>query len=183
MSVENENLIRIQRISRRIQRVLWLALAIPPLAVSWYWLFYNDLPPNAQAAARLDILIVGPVPALSRLAAFGISMASAAISMWGVYVLIRLFRLYESGRIFCAENVACFGTIGRVLIAQALANLLMVPMLSVVLSLHNPAGQKQLAFSFGSGSIFLFLAGCVVLVIAAVMEEGRKLEEDRRLTI
>ncbi|MCR9143502.1 MAG: DUF2975 domain-containing protein [bacterium] len=183
MTDENQNLSRIRRISRRLQRLLWIALAIPPLALLYYWGFHHTLPPETQAGARLGIVIVEPLPAALRTLAFGLTMAGASISMWGVYALIRLFRLYESGRIFLAENVACFRTIGRVCIAQAAANVLLVPVLSVILTLNNPAGQKQLALSFGSGSFFLLLAGGVILVIAAVMEEGRKLEEDRQLTV
>ncbi len=183
MNLENPDLARIRRLSRRIQRLLLLAMLIPPLALAWYWTFYNTLPADAQAGPRLDILIVGPVPALSRAAAFGVSMAAACVFLWGLWTLVRLFRLYESGRIFEMENVACFRTLGRVFIGQAAANLMLPPLLSVILTLHNPAGQKQLALSFGSGVFFLFLAGAIVLVIASVMEEGRKLEEERRLTI
>lgn len=183
MDIENPNLVRIQIISRRIQRVLLVAMLIPPIVLACYWIFYNEVPASAQAGPRLDISIVGAVPGFSRAMAFCVTMASASIGLWGVYTLIRLFRLYESGRIFGAENVACFRTFGRVLIAQAIANVVMTPILSVILTLHNPAGQKQLALSIGSGPLMAILAGFIVLVIAAVMEEGRKLEEDRRLTV
>lgn len=183
MNAENENLKRIQRISRRIQRVLAAAMFALPLALAAYWFFYNDLPAAAQAGARIGVLIVGPVAGPLRLLAFAITMISAGVTLWGCYTLRRLFRLYASGRIFDAENAVCFRRLGWIFIVQVLANLITVPGLAVTLSAQNPPGQKQLAFSIGSGELGGLLAGAMILVIAAVMEEGRKLEEDQRLTV
>jgi hypothetical protein len=183
MDHESSNLQRIQRISRRLRWLIRFALLLAPLALALYWLTYNDLPPAAQAHGRIGVTIAGPVPALSRFAAFWISMIPTGSALWGLWILRTLFRLYESGRIFEEENVRCYRTIGRIFILHVIARVAAVPMLAIALSLHNPPGQKQLAFSLGSGEVFGLLAGCVILVIAAVMDEGRKLDLEQRLTV
>ena len=177
------NFARIQRLSRRLQFVCTVALLLPPIILALYWAFYNDLPPAAQAHHRVGILVVGVLQPAVRALAWAVCLLPAGVTMYGLWLLRRLFVFYERGQIFEIENVRCFRGLGRVLLAQAAANVLAVPLLAVVLSSGNPPGQKQLAFSFGSGELMILLLGCVVLVIAAVMEEGRRLAEEQRLTI
>lgn len=48
---------------------------------------------------------------------------------------------------------------------------------------HPPPGQRYFSLEFGSADLTALLIGGVLAVIAWVMEEGRKLQEEQDLTI
>lgn len=183
MERSGENFQRIRRISRILQRLLWVAMAIPVLAVVGYWLLLPYLPAEYQPGVRLNLNIVGPVPKLALVLAAIVSLIGAALGVAVLDQLRRLFALYESGQIFERQNVACLQNVGRLLVGGGLYRLLAHPLVSVILTWHNPPGMQQLSVQFGSGELFTILAGAIVLVIARVMGEAQELEAEQRLTI
>ena len=56
-------------------------------------------------------------------------------------------------------------------------------LLSVALTLHNPPGQRIFTLDIGSPDLTALLLGNILAVIAWVMEEGRKLQEDQDFTV
>ena len=110
-------------------------------------------------------------------------MIPTGVAMAGVYHLIRLFGLYERGDIFKLSNVHCYKKLSRVLIGWFLASILSSSLLSVVLTLHHPPGQRTISLEMRSSEITTLLVGLILMVIAWVMEEGRKLQEDQDLTV
>ena len=57
------------------------------------------------------------------------------------------------------------------------------PLISAVLSFTNPSGQRMLAARFDLFDFTLLIIGAIVVLIARVMDEGRKLEDDQAYTI
>lgn len=183
MDTHSKNFQRIQRISRIIQRLLLLAMGVVLLSGVGYWLLQSMLPAAYQPGALLKLRIVGPIPTAALVLAAFISIPGVAIGVGVLEYLHRLFKLYEAGQIFEQENVRCFHWIGRLLVVGGIYRLLAHPLLGVVLTWHNPPGQKQLALMFGSGDLFSILTGAIVIVIAWVMAEARDLQTEQRLTI
>ena len=96
---------------------------------------------------------------------------------------MRLFRLYEQGQIFRDSNVRCFRNLSRVLIWWFAAGIVQKSLLSIALTLHNPPGQRIITVELGSPDLTALLLGAILAVIAWVMEEGRKLQEDQDFTV
>jgi Protein of unknown function (DUF2975) len=91
----------------------------------------------------------------------------------GVVVLYRLFKLYEQGKIFTAENVRCIKWIGVwVLGLWALSNV--IQMLKLI-----TYDSADVDLDVGSR----FFVGVLVLLVAWIMEEGAKMREENALTI
>ena len=53
----------------------------------------------------------------------------------------------------------------------------------MALTMHNPPGHHIVRVGLSSDNIIVLLIGIVVVLIAWVMEEGRKLQEEQRLTV
>jgi hypothetical protein len=100
---------------------------------------------------------------------FGVTM------FWtlGVAVLYRLFKLYQQGKIFTAENVRCIKWIGGwVLGSWALLNMIQV--------------SKLITYELADVDLSIgprFFVGILVLLVAWIMEEGGKMQEENALTI
>jgi uncharacterized membrane-anchored protein len=114
---------------------------------------------------------------------FLVTMMPAAVAISGAYYLMRLFHLYEQGQIFRPSNVQCFKKLSRVLIWWFAVGIIHRSLLSVALTLHNPPGQRIFTLGIGSPDLTALLLGGILAVIAWVMEEGRKLQEDQDFTV
>jgi hypothetical protein len=108
----------------------------------------------------------------------GVMMVPIAIMMFGLWNLRRLFAGFGAGRVFTLENTRFLRmfawSVMAVIVVQFFAN----GLLAVVLTLNNPPGQRVLALSLSTEHIIAIFVGFVFVVIARVLEEGRKLADD-----
>lgn len=178
MPNDADNVQKIQKASHRLQQVLRVCLVLVPSVSLVVWLTINNAP-QAMQAAVLPHYVQLPLPLWGRLLGFLTSMLHVGVAMYGIIVLMRLFRHYEEGRIFRLENVRCFRSLSRALLLWFAASVVSVPIRSLALTLHHPPGQHYIELSLGSPDLTALLVGLVVGVIAWVMDEGRKLQEQQ----
>jgi hypothetical protein len=107
--------------------------------------------------------------------------------------LSRLFNCYEQGKIFAAETISCIKVLGALFVLggslMAVWRSLPVPPtlpppggVTVVMSHKYAMGFFK--FDFGTGIDFgLLLAGALIILIAWIMDEGRKIKEEQELTV
>lgn len=188
---------RIQTISTYFFYLFSGLLILSPLATIFLWLFVNDLPhdllspylecaifmksPGAKAFNVLDKL---PLVFEHRLVALGGVLFSQLPLYLGYCVLRRLFSLYRVGTIFGASTVLCYRRLGYLMIA---ASAFFVPIgegiSMMALSLSNPPGSRVFGIGFGTPGLEMILMGIMIIVISWIMDEGRKIEEERSYTV
>jgi hypothetical protein len=173
---------RVQTLSRNLRIVFTAVFIFIPIIQTVFWIFFNQLPvgviPN-----NLPVAVGQNLPLSTRLMALAISFIVSGVSMACVYYLIRLFRNYEKAAIFTEGSVKCLNSLGRLLIWLFAAGIIEQPLMSMALTMHNPPGHHILRVGLSSDNIIVLLIGIVVVLIAWVMEEGRKLQEEQRLTV
>ena len=177
-----QNSERIQRASKRLGYLLLVIFWIMPVINALVWIFINRLP-ELMYRNMLPYFVSVPLPASARLMGFAVVMIPTAVVMSGVFYLMRLFKLYEQGQIFRLANVRCYRNLSRVLLWWFAAGIVHKSLLSVALTLHNPPGRRILTLELGSSDLTALLVGGILAIIAWVMEEGRKLQEEQDLTI
>lgn len=173
---------RIQRASRGLRYLMLTIACLMPVINAFVWLFMNRFPEIIYRKI-LPYFVSVPLPISARLMGFMVVMIPTGVAMFGAYYLMRLFHLYEQGDIFKLANVRCFKNLSRVLICWFIAGIVHRSLLSVALTVHNPPGQRMITLELGSPDLTALLLGGILAVIAWVMEEGRKLQEDQDLTI
>ncbi|MDX2144704.1 MAG: DUF2975 domain-containing protein [Rhodospirillaceae bacterium] len=173
----------LQRLSA-ISRVLgWICVALMvflPASAVLLWLNFEALgqgmPDRLGIPREYDVpLALMPVQIALGLA---VMMVPIGIMMFGLWNLRQLFVGFGAGRVFTIENTRflrmfAWSTLA-VIVVQFFAN----GLLAVVLTLGNPPGQRVLAFSLSTEHIIALFVGFVFVVIARVLEEGRKLADD-----
>ncbi len=177
-----QNKERIQRASRRLRGLLLTIVCLLPVINALVWLFINSFP-EMMYRKMLPYFVSMPLPVSARIMGFVVTMLPTGIAMIGGYYLMRLFRLYEQGLIFRNSNVRCFKTLSRVLIWWFAVGIVHKSLLSIALTLHHPPGQRMITVELGSPDLTALLLGAILAVIAWVMEEGRKLQEDQDFTV
>ncbi|MEL7642454.1 MAG: DUF2975 domain-containing protein [Solidesulfovibrio sp.] len=176
------NLNGIKKLGGVLERVcLIAAVAVVPLT-ALYWAAFNALPPDMTASAVTQA--VSPVlPAWVRLLCFLASMVPAVAFLVTLLRLRHLFVLYREGRIFTLANVACFRRLAKALLLWAVATILYTPLSGLAVTAANPPGRHILALGLGTSELALFFVVAVAVVIARVMDEARRLDEEQALTV
>jgi len=177
-----ENTQRITIMSMRLKKTCTVLIYCLPLVSGLFWFFFNWLyarVPMIPLPVRLDHEVDG----ITRLFAFLADMIPVSVVIFGLFRLRILFSLYEKALIFTEQNVDCFRSLGRALILWAVCDVIRTSLLSVILTLQNPPGQRMITVSFDSGEFTGVFVGIVVLIISWVMDEGRKIEEEQALIV
>ncbi len=177
---KNKEIIR--ESSRKIILVLKVCCGFIPLAVCLIWLFINHLPGPIQQEILPEFVRL-PLPVSTRLAGFVITMVPAGITIFGIIKLIGLFRMYQEGQIFQSENVTCLQALSRTLILFCVANIITDSLLSVILTLHHPQGERMISIGLEGQDVSLLIVGYILATIARVMQEGCRLQEEHSLTV
>jgi hypothetical protein len=113
--------------------------------------------------------------------------------------LAQLFHFYERGLIFASETIRCMKTLGLLCVINWLfltitSSFFSHPVITKPPSVL-PLGVKVVVtsvkthslgfFSFNIGGINfgMLLAGIIIVLIAWIMDEGRKIQEEQELTV
>lgn len=174
---ESSPMRRVRRLSRWMEWACWLLLVLLPLALVFYWATASDA--VLAAHARLSPqAIQGPITGWQRAASGAVMAIPLGLLLAGVWQARRCFAMFARGQVFTRQATTLLGRFAGWVAWAALASMLAGGLGSVLLTLHNPPGQRQLALGIGSDQVFtLFFAGTVWLM-AAVIAQGRSLAEE-----
>ncbi len=181
---------KIQRVSLFLRFVFQIAFVVLPLMLALYWIFAPQLNLNSMRY-NLPIIsfipdgieILHPITGTDALWGFLIGLLPTTIEMMILYFLIKLFKLYEQGKIFTLPNVECLKKIGICMLINQGASLIYEALISFVLTMHNPAGHRMASVFFGTYDIYNIVTAIMVIVISWIMAEGCKLHEEQQLTV
>jgi hypothetical protein len=172
---------RIRRLSRLLSWCCLAAAVLLPSAVAWHWM---TVPAEALAvqlglpARTADGGLLLDLDGASRAVGLVLTLVPAGLMVAALASARRCFGLFAAGELFTPGTVAALRGFAAGCFASALAGLLLPTVLTVLLTLGNPPGQRHLAVSLGSGQLFVLLVAGLVWVMARVMAEAVALREE-----
>lgn len=180
---------RLRRTATVLRYIFLLGLwGLPILRIAACWLFEAkdaesptpfhfgmDLPPG--------LTITEPLTPAQHLWLLAANLLPMALTAGVCYYLARLFGGYAKGRIFTADAVSSIRRLGWLLLTGQLVSPLNQAAESLALTYRNPVGHRMLAIGFNQTHLEFGLIAVIVLLVAWVMDEGRKLQEEQELTI
>lgn len=176
-----DNIARIARISARLRMICGLLIVAIPIVMAIWWFFAEGAP---NVLSRLpQVPVLSPLTFKVRLMCFLVSLIPAGVAIYALTRLRHLFGLYQQGKIFMPENVRCYRQLGRTLFAWAAASFIYTPLITMAVTSNNPPGKGMISLSLSSDDVLAVMVGLVVLTIAWVMDEGRKIREDQELIV
>ena len=176
------NLERIRRQGRLLEIICLVAAgAVVPLTAV-YWTAFDLLP--ADMTRQAAQLAVSPeLPGWVRLLCFLAALVPGVALMVTLLRLRRLFALYKAGRIFTLATVACFQSVARALFVWAACAILSTPLHGLAVTAANPPGRHMLTLGIGTTELALLFIATLAVVLARVMDEARRLDEEVALTV
>jgi hypothetical protein len=110
-------------------------------------------------------------------------MIPTGITMAIFFLLSRLFSLYSKGIIFESSNVALIKKIASLLLLKTLIGPIYEMAVTGAWTMNNPVGQRILRFSTQSVNLTAVITVLTVFVVAWVMAEGHKLQQEQQLIV
>lgn len=98
----------------------------------------------------------------------------------GLNHLRYLFQGYSRGEYFSISAAVHLGKVGRGVILWVVSSFVCTPLLSILVTLHAPPGQRLFTISFTSADfVALFLAGCIA-VIARILVRASEVDSENQ---
>ncbi|MET4575317.1 DUF2975 domain-containing protein [Ottowia thiooxydans] len=177
----NEARQRIRLVSKRFSIVcVWLMVG-SLVAIGAYWLVVS--PETLSRQWLSGMVSVQSLTPVLRGVGLGLTLIAALPMLSGLNHLRRLFLLYAEGTMFGELNVQALRGLGRCLILFSIVQMLFTPAMALALSAGNPPGERLLSVGVTVGMLEAALVGGLLLVIAWVMNEARKIDEEQQLTV
>jgi len=179
-----DNLLKIKKFSKNLHLLLSFLVVMIPLYYVCYWVFINYLP---ETLINVNIhpvrLIPNELPVKLQVIGFIISLLPLSALIYVVLNIRKLFSFYKEGVIFSFEHVSLFKKTAKAIVFWVLLSISYESAKSVIFSAGNPPGSRVIKVGFSSAEITTLLVGGIVLIIAWVMDEGRILNEEHKLTV
>lgn len=172
---------KIQQWSRLIRIFFQLTIIAIPIVCLAQWVFSDTLAITTISSLRHNNPYLPPlphVPYFIRFLCFVISMTSYAVVIFALYHLVKLFRLYERGKIFTKANIKEITICSHAIFLWLVVDIISSSLLVVVLTMHNPVGQRLLTIGISSKYLAPFVIAVVASLIAQIMDEARKLKDE-----
>lgn len=179
--MQNENLNRIQRVSKSFKLLCSALLIITPLLPVFYWSFFNSL--SLDFTDDLPIAINGPLPISTLLMACLVSFLPVSATVYGLWNLRKLFSLYQQAVVFTDKNANYLRKFGISLFFWVAANKIFSSLISVILSMNLAPGERMLVITINSEDIATLVIGAVIVLVSWVMKEAAILEDEIKHTV
>jgi hypothetical protein len=186
---------KIMKVSRLLKRVFEVLVLLPVSVSLLLWVFAKfpertlfGLPliggPIGYAGfSNANFPILGDVTPFMRLWGFLVTLPIPLLQVYWMWQLRQLFSSYSQGKIFTTIATACIHRTALAFLAIPIASFFIEGILSIILTINNPAGRRMLGLSIGTPQVAEVLTGLVLVVIAWIMNEAQSLQEDAELTV
>jgi len=178
------NIEKIKKVSKLFNILLTgLIISIPIYFIS-YWLFINSFSQSLIADSVFSFEGVGGSLSVElQVIGFLSSLFPLGAIVYGLINTKRIFALYIAGVIFSDDHVLLFKKIAKAFAFWVLFSVIHESVKSVVFSWNNAVGSRHLDITFGSIEFGVIIMSVLFLVIAWIMDEGRTITEENKLTV
>lgn len=167
--------------SRVLKYLLLIAMVVLPVIIIGKWVIIDKIP--AEELCKLAGVREFTVGLNTQFYGALVSIIPALIAFLLTFNGFKLFALYEKGKILTIANVACFRNIGYLFICQGVASFVLTPVYTIIMTMNNGPGKHSLSVGLSSNDILPVVGGFFIIVVAWVMDEAKKINEEVELTI
>ncbi len=169
---------RIRRISQAMVWACWAMVILLPIALVYYWAITNAPDLATQYGNLRANAILAPLQTWQRVAAAAVTAIPLVLLLMGVWQAKRCFAQFAAGQLFSAQATGHLRRFAGWMAAAALAAIVAGAVTSVLLTLQNPPGMRQLAVGISSTHVFSFFFAALVWLMADVMSQAQALAEE-----
>lgn len=175
---------KIEVVAYRFSILFKILLVAYPIFVAAAWFGIIPFPKNLFSFSLLPVDIdFETLRPLLRFYGFLVLMVPMMITLLSFHYLIKLFQLYAKKIVFSHQNILLIRKIGLTVFLEFLADIIIQPILSVILTFDAPVGGHVISIGFGNHQLSSLIMAGIILLISWIMDEARRLEEETSLTV
>ncbi|WP_338669850.1 DUF2975 domain-containing protein [Pseudodesulfovibrio methanolicus] len=186
---------RIQRFARVFRAIFVAAFVLSPVIVATLWFSGGEVLLGDGGSTTIIGLVrdnvsldaahapAFPLPWSQRWLGLAVSLIPLGPTMLCLWWLARLFGLFTAGEIFTGNTVKYIRRTGWTMLAGVILMPIHEALLTLVLTIHNPPGERLITISLESGDARDLLVAGIIILVSWIMDEGRKLRETDELTV
>jgi hypothetical protein len=174
-----DHLQRIRRISRAMVMACMALTLVLPLALVFFWAT-TSAPELAQQGNLSSSALRAPLLAWQRWAACAVTAIPLTMLLTGVWQAKLCFAQFAQGHIFTAQATHYLRRFAGWVAAAALAAIVAGAVTSVLLTMQNPPGARQLAIGISSSHIFTLFFAALVWLMAHIIGQGQALADENQ---
>ena len=167
---------------KRLAHVLRYVTGVSILLFIFTYLFMWFYP--ATVKKQLDTMLAGinqpELPDKLLFTGLGLSLIPFAMLLYGFYNIWKLLALYASGDLFPVKGSLYLQRFGLTLCFLAPTQILIRSLASLVFSMNNPPGKRQLIIELGSNDVVMFLIGTLIYIVGKVSVEAARVAEENK---
>jgi len=179
---------KIKLVSRFFNGLFFILLFVLPLLVAMYWItdgvLLQKLVPFGISFRFLpaDLSHLSGFSPTIKFFGFLISMLPTGVSMVILYFLIKLFARFKTGEIFSIENIKYLKKIGYTILT---GQIIIHPIYDALIYATLTYGRKphMIAITFGTPQLKGIVTGILIILIAWILQEGYKLQQEQVYTV
>ncbi|MDE1464021.1 DUF2975 domain-containing protein [Spartinivicinus poritis] len=168
---------KIAAISKRCRIFCTLLYGVVLIGAVGMWVFMT---PELALMFGADVKQVIITPA-TKILGVAITVIPLSVILYGLYLLINLFKNYEKGQVFTLLNAIILRRIGLLSYIWVICEVIYSTLLVLVLTFQNPPGEKILQITLLPSSIIPLVFGSIIISISWVLVEAQKVAEDHAL--
>ncbi len=169
--------------SRKLSLVIaWACsflLVVTPIAALFFLLRLENLAGLAQSTLGLPIqwwtVSTGQWYSL-----WAVTVAYLSIGLVALFFLRRAFSNFAHGELFNLSNSRDLRRFSILFFLQALATPIHLAVLSLILSMNHPVGEKMLSIAIGSNELKAIGVALILWVMSDLLVEGCKLQAENQ---
>ncbi|MGE4423528.1 MAG: DUF2975 domain-containing protein [Pseudodesulfovibrio sp.] len=186
---------RIQRFAKVFRTIFIAAFVLSPVVMTVLWLSGGELLFGGGWSTTIIGLVrdnvsldaahapAFPLAWSQRWLGLAVGLIPLGATMLCLWWLVRLFGLFSAGEIFSGNTVKYIRRTGWTMLAGVALMPIHEALMTLVLTIHNPPGQRMITISLESGDIRDLLIAGIIILVSWIMDEGRKLRETDELTV
>lgn len=173
------NVNRVQQASRWLGGICGLCMvALPCILI--FGLASGSYDAEAIRTEFSDIPVSSHLPALTVVGLVATKVVLLMLLLYVLWQMQRLFLGYSRGNVLTYESARHLIRAGAALLLLALADVVVGAVQVLLLTFHNPEGQRQVSIDVTEQEIGFVLAGGLLMVVGwALVEAARHAEENR----
>jgi len=178
---------KVQFVSKWLKWIFAACIILLPVLQAAFWSYVDHAGIREGAPSFVPYGIALPSLVVSatktKFLCFLISMVPTGIMMGVCILLTRLFSLYAKGIIFESANVSLIKKIAYLLLVKAAIGPIYQGAITAAWTVNNPAGQRMFQLTTQTINFTGIITVLTILVVAWVMGEGQKLQQQQQLTV
>lgn len=170
-----DNITSIKKLSKSLNFFILLSFILIPAYYIFYWSYLSPsfIDINSDFIALRELQIIGFFFSLFPLFTLGYTL----------FLLRKLLSYYENGTIFSIEQIVIFRKLAKYLTLWAFISIAYESIKSVIFSINNIEGNREFILTIESYQIILLVISIIIFLLAKIISEANRLNEENRLTI